>query len=491
MEFVNLSILPTPPSVTVTVDEQAKSYKGYRVVNTDESGPVSVSSYAPDGNTFAVAQSTRLSLWEMKSMKMIHQFDRFKELVTACSFRSDGKLLLAGDASGKTSVLNLEGKSTLKRLTRHRGAVSCCGFGLLRANCITGGNDKTVRYWDIANATEISKWDAHKDGVQCMSNSPLDEMVFATGSHDGCVKLWDLRAEAGSEPTMTLDHGHPVESICYFPSAMMLASAGSTIVNIWDLSKGSIVATLGESHARTITSCSVDTKGEICFTTSLDGTAKVWDASTYRMIYSYEVPKPALSGQWSPGGNGCIVGLDNGWQARRSKLNVERAEPKKRPKMTAARFYKRGRTEKPQEGDAIVATDKLAKQSSTDYFLRKFEHKKALVSCVMEGPAAKVWTFLDEMMQRGSLEKCLKELDQAEVLSLLQWILRQFPPEGPFRLLFFDFVDTLLDQDLLLKCASPSVVDMITRIKSKVQEEIGYQHQLKPLLGVLDSVLLA
>eukprot|EP00397_Hematodinium_sp_SG-2012_P041991 GEMP01046365.1.p1 GENE.GEMP01046365.1~~GEMP01046365.1.p1 ORF type:complete len:497 (+),score=95.91 GEMP01046365.1:67-1557(+) len=496
MEFVNLNILPTPQTVVEDVDSQAKSFKGYRVVKEEiDSAPVSLCSFAADGNMFAVAHSTRLSVWELNSMNQVHQFERFKDVVTAAGFRADGKLLLAGDASGKTSILNVAGKNALKRLKGHRSAVTCGGFGLLRTNCVTGGKDKTIRYWDVSTAEEVTQWEAHNDSVKCIANSPAEEMVLASGSHDGTVKLWDIRDSAsgsdGRKATMTFDHGHPVESICYFPSAMLLLSAGSTVVNVWDLSKGSLVSTFGDSHGRTITSCSVDGKGETCFTTSLDGTAKVYDASTYRMLYSYVLPKPALCGQWSPSGSGFIVGLESGWQARRcNRLNVERAQTS-RPKASTARFYKRGKKEKPKEGDTMVDMDRRTKQSSTDYFLRKFEYRKALVACIQEGMEAKVWTFLDEMAQRGSLEKCVKNLDQAQSLSVLQWILRHFPPAGPYRVLFFDFLNTVLDQEAFHRCSSPAVVDMIRRIDMKVNQELSNHTELKPLLGILDSVIVA
>jgi len=495
MEYVNLKLLPTPKKEVEIVDPKVKGFKAYRVVKEELDGAdVSVCSFSKNGNLFAVNNSMKIQLWELESMKQICSFERFKDIVTCASFRDDGKLILAGDGSGKTSVLNVEGKTTLKRLRGHKGAVTAAMFVPNTSMVVTGGKDKTIRVWDITSTDELEKWEAHKDSIKCIARSPVDDMAFASASYDGSIKFWDIREkpEGDREPVMTLDHGFPVESICYFPSGLMLLSAGSTTVKVWDLLKGVLVAEFGDCHGRTITSVSIDKLGETCLTTSLDSTAKAWDASSFTMLHSYILPKPALSGQWSPESSGYIIGLAGGWQARRrKKLEAERATEKKKPATGSARFYKRGKYEKPEEGDVVIERKRRAKQSLVDYYLRKFEIRKALVACFQDGREKVVWAFLDEMIQRGCLRKCLEDLNQASHIFILQWCLSHFPPEPSVRNLYLDFLNTLLERKEFQQCSSPAVMDMIRRLDLRVNEELGQVEKLQPLFGMLDAVLVA
>lgn len=48
--------------------------------------------------------------------------------------------------------------------------------------------------------------------------------VFLSGSYDHTLKLFDARMD---KSVMTMDHGHPVESLLLYPSEGLLVSAGS------------------------------------------------------------------------------------------------------------------------------------------------------------------------------------------------------------------------------------------------------------------------
>lgn len=51
--------------------------------------------------------------------------------------------------------------------------------------------------------------------------------MFA-GSYDHTVKLFDARTKSS---VMTIEHGHPVESVLLFPSGGLLVSAGNSIMS--------------------------------------------------------------------------------------------------------------------------------------------------------------------------------------------------------------------------------------------------------------------
>lgn len=54
------------------------------------------------------------------------------------------------------------------------------------------------------------------------------KLIYAdvAGSYDHTVKLFDARTKSS---VMTIEHGHPVESVLLFPSGGLLVSAGNSI----------------------------------------------------------------------------------------------------------------------------------------------------------------------------------------------------------------------------------------------------------------------
>ncbi len=53
-------------------------------------------------------------------------------------------------------------------------------------------DDHTVRLWDVARRTGIATLTGHTDTVQSVAFSP-DGTTLAGGSHDGTIRLWQIR----------------------------------------------------------------------------------------------------------------------------------------------------------------------------------------------------------------------------------------------------------------------------------------------------------
>ena len=81
--------------------------------------------------------------------------------------------MLAGDGSGKTQILNVEGKTTLKRLRGHKGAVTAAMFVPNSSKVVTGGKDKTLRVWDVPSTDELEQWEAHNVRAHAKMKSRL------------------------------------------------------------------------------------------------------------------------------------------------------------------------------------------------------------------------------------------------------------------------------------------------------------------------------
>mgnify|MGYP003577785387 CR=1 FL=1 len=55
----------------------------------------------------------------------------------------------------------------------------------------SGGDDRTIRLWEVPTGRELARWEAHRLGVTALAFSHNGRMLASSGS-DSVVKLWDL-----------------------------------------------------------------------------------------------------------------------------------------------------------------------------------------------------------------------------------------------------------------------------------------------------------
>lgn len=117
---------------------------------------------------------------------------RLLELVSiaAIAIRGDSKLLATGNQDGYMSVYELDHDSRLvTSIAAHRGGIRCVAFSPDGRCVVTGGLDRSVKFWHLDTGREILSFTE--------LSAPVNRLEFtADGNHlaasllDGEVQLW-------------------------------------------------------------------------------------------------------------------------------------------------------------------------------------------------------------------------------------------------------------------------------------------------------------
>jgi len=195
----------------------------------------------------------------------------------------------------------------LAALTHYR-AVHSTRFASDGLRILSGGDDATVKVWDVPTSRLLTTLTDATDYVRCQSPSPASPHVWAVGSYDGHMRIYDLRTRAR---IFDLSHGAQVDDVHLLPGGGLALSVGGADARVWDLlGGGAAVTTLG-SHAKAVTCATVRADGRL-FTGGLDGAVKVHNVATWAVAHTYFYGSQVLSVSASADGGRIAAGLVDG-----------------------------------------------------------------------------------------------------------------------------------------------------------------------------------
>lgn len=371
----------------------------------------------------------------------------------------------------------------------------------------------------------------HADYIRAAACNPASIDVWATGSYDHVCKLWDVRSSpssgdnsSGSKPTMSFDHGAPIESLAFFPSGSLLVTAGGTKLCIWDLYSGGRLLKTLTNHQKTVTSVLVSSSsyssgggGESSSSSprllcgSLDGHVKVYNIDTFQVTHASKYPAPVLSLGLSSNNKHLAVGMADGTLSIRRHSGAKRASfndnggggsggggnrrEKYKPRLTAAsyRYFIRGQSSKAAADDLVVAKKKKAALGQYDRLLRKFQYREALDAALATRRPEIVATVVEELAARGGLRAALADRDDAAgtgMISLLDYLKRAVG-DPRHSGLAADLGHRMLDVygGGRAMVESGGVMEKMEVLRERVKVELQTQDELVKIRGMLEPLL--
>lgn len=538
--------LRAAPTATVAPSSRTSSESSYwrnqfqSPIFLKEFAPVTCIHFAPAGGSddaaasqaglsgargrFAVTTGTRVQIFSTRTSRVVKSITRFKDVARSAHFRSDARLLVAGEDTGAVQVFDTNSRTILRSFKGHQMPVHVSRFSTDVTQVLTASDDRTVRLWDMPEQAELRRLEAHTDYVRAAVVAPENATRVLSGSYDGTVRLWDTRmGERGGE-AMCMEHGAPVEDVLVYPTGggSMAVSAGGPLLRVWDLIGGGRCTHAISNHQKTITKLALSVDSGASFSAEggeggmrllsggLDHLVKVYDpAQDYRVTHTMRYPAPVLSLAVSPDESHIAVGMSDGTLCiRKRELKASELERRERRRATFRsgafqHFVDAGAGGAgPTRASAATRADELSVESTRrqrlkryDQLLKAFRYRDALDASLQQGvPASVTFALLMELLRRSpsgqadGLRRAVSGRDDLTLEPLLRFLLRH-ATNPQYTSLVCDTLNVVMDTYAAVLGQSPIIDDLFGRIWSKLAEEMRLQTQLFQVNGALEMIL--
>lgn len=166
-------------------------------------GAVFTLSFSPDGRrVVSGGEDGTLRSWDVFTGMPLRTTASHSGSLIWTEFAPDGSLLVSTGTEGETILHNPETLLAQRALPLHHTIVDSAVFQRTAAGLrlITAAEDRSVRIWDAATATELDALTNFPDNVISATLSPSGTRLLIL-SKDSTVRLWDLEAKL---PLITL-----------------------------------------------------------------------------------------------------------------------------------------------------------------------------------------------------------------------------------------------------------------------------------------------
>jgi serine/threonine protein kinase len=212
-----------------------------------------------------------VSVWDPLVSRHEHLLPGNKSDVTAVALSAKGNFALSGGADRSVRLWDLANRTQKAQLGSHEQKVGCVAFAADGVHGLSGGWDGQVILWDLENGTKLAPLHKHKSLVTSVAFAP-DGRHALSADYDGTICMYDvqqrrvLRSFAG--------HTDAVKCLAFAPDNEHFLSGGEDrTLRLWDVKLRENVKCFDE-HNVAVLSAAVSADGKYAMFICADQTIR-------------------------------------------------------------------------------------------------------------------------------------------------------------------------------------------------------------------------
>jgi serine/threonine-protein kinase len=289
-----------------------------RTIRTGIKGGISAAVVSPGGTTVIVAGQGGIEAYDLASGKKRFDITGRDDVSRALAVSPDGKLLASGGDGPTIRLWDLATGKQVRLLDLQAGDVASLAFSPDGTTLAVGGPAPKGR--GVVTLFDMKAGDDRRiefpAPVRSLAFDPAGEHRLAVGLASESVRIVDLLAAKELYP---LRQPGPVPSLAFSPDGRRLAaSGGKNEIDLWTSPNGWLAANHRGvdklvGHGDRVTSVRFSPTGLWVATSSLDGTARLWDARGGKPVATFNAGAGELvAAEFTPDGKSLVTAGEDG-----------------------------------------------------------------------------------------------------------------------------------------------------------------------------------
>jgi WD40 repeat protein len=209
--------------------------------------------------------------------------------VSALAFSADGKTLASGGEDGSVRLWDVNSMRELRRFGEHAKQVGAVAFAPGGKVLVSGAHDGSVAIWDVATGRERSSF---QSAAGLLAFYFTDEHTLLAACADEQYRAWDIKA--GSEVAQDPTQLGPVKALAFTSDAQQVAVATwESTVRLCEMATGGDLRQF-QGHRSSIMAVAMSPDGRTVATGSQDETIRLWEVLTAKERWQFPGQKEGV-----------------------------------------------------------------------------------------------------------------------------------------------------------------------------------------------------
>ncbi len=267
-------------------------------------------SWSPDGEAIITGSLDGIArIWDAQTGRKRGEIPAHNNYITQVAWSPNGDQLATASVDDSAKLWDAATGELLHELSGHEDDVAGVAWSPDSEKIVTVSLDTSAQVWDAITGERKFPLEGHNDQIWDVDWSP-DGRYIATDSRDGTARVWD--ANTGKE-LFRFRHYRSEElvlnSVDWSPNGDQLLVMGGVLNQIWDLSAQPLKLI---GHSKGLNNALWSPDGNKIATSSIDNSARIWDASSGELFRTLAHPEAVEDLVWSPDSSRLITADQNG-----------------------------------------------------------------------------------------------------------------------------------------------------------------------------------